>query len=162
MCGLLNSPDGGTLVIGVLEVEREMERGEASRLLKWLADEFGYQVPKDSGGDLRRPLPNAVLGVEHEYGDTGHYRDADRYLAALRDTLKDHIEPNPWPWLRMATRSVEAREIVVLTVRSADTWCYATLIGESDPQFFVREGASTRAYRGTEADLYRRAHLRSS
>ena len=52
VCGLLNSPDGGTLVIGVLEVEREMERGEASRLLKWLADKFGYQVPKDSGGDL--------------------------------------------------------------------------------------------------------------
>lgn len=162
ICGFLNSPEGGTLALGVLEVEREFERGGGGEpFVAWLSEQFVYQPDREPDGTLSRPLRNAVTGVEHEYGPQGAYRDAEEYYAAIRDALKDRIDPNPWPWLRSASRQVNDREVVVVTIRRADSWCYAKLHGEAEPQFFVREGASTRAYRGTEADLYRRAHPRS-
>lgn len=163
VCGLLNSRDGGTLVIGVLETQREYEKAgrHAKDLLEWLRTTFAYDPNPDGAGESRHPLPNAVLGVGFEFGDDGVYQDFDKYQAAIQDTLESHIEPNPWPWLRMAAREARGHEVMVISVRPADTWCYARLSKSRDLQFFVREAASTRAYSGHEADLYRSANPRA-
>lgn len=162
VCGLLNSPDGGSLIIGVLEVHREVTKlgVHADDYLAWLKHTFNY-VPRYIETDgLNRTLANAVIGVGLEYSGEGPYRDADTYQGAIHDVLKDHIVPDPWPWLRMAIRRVAGVEVAVISVRPADTWCYARLSSAGDLQFFVREAASTRAYSGHEADLYKQANPR--
>jgi hypothetical protein len=160
VCGFLNSPQGGTLVIGVLEVERERSKQSSEsqeKLLEWLSSTADYDRENAllPSGEYR----NAILGIGREYGPGTKYRDADTYLGAIKDTLRTHIEPNPWPWTSLITQTVEGREIVVLFVRPANTWCYAKLFKEPEPQFFVREANSTRPYKGLEADLYRLAGL---
>jgi hypothetical protein len=158
ICGFLNSPEGGALVLGVLEVSRETERGSHpdGEFLEWLQERFGYEPPPGEPGER----PNAILGVEHEWGANAPYRDEDRYLGAVRDILTTNIDPDPWPWLRMAVREVDGHKLVVLSVRPASEWCYARETGTEDWQFYVREAASTRAYRGRSAESYRRAYPR--
>ncbi len=157
VCGLLNSRDGGVVAIGVLEVERETQKvKDAAKLLEWAKAEFAYDAVRDEKGQL----PNLVLGVQLEYGPGRIYSDLDKYLSAIRDSLKAKIEPSPWSWLRMVARSISGRDVVVISVRPAETWCYATVAKSDQPQFFVREAASTRAYHGLEADLYKHANPR--
>jgi hypothetical protein len=162
VCGFLNSLEGGVLVIGVLETEREYVAAQANgeQLLTWLEETFTYDIKRDADGALVRPLSNALIGVEHEYTQDGPYKDADTYYGALRDILKDRIDPNPLRWLRVGEREVDGRKFAVMTVRPADTWCYAMISTTRDPQFFVREAASTRAATGREAELYRDADPR--
>ena len=105
-------------------------------------------------------MRNAILGVEHEYAPGSAYTDEDKYLAAVRDTLRMRIEPSPWPWLGIATRVIEGKQVLVLTVRPGDTWFFTNLPGESPGLFLIREGASTRAIHGSEGELYRRAYRR--
>lgn len=157
VCGLLNSRDGGVLAIGVLELEREVQKlSDSDRLLVWAREEFKYKAQPDENG----VLPNLVMGVKMEYGRGRPYPDSDRYLGAIRDALKDNIQPSPWSWLRQVVRTVSEREVVLISARPADTWCYAKLSKSEQLQFFVREAASTRAYQGLEADLYKNANPR--
>ncbi len=166
VCGFLNSLEGGTLILGVLETEREYvhdeAKGEGNALLAWLCETFGYVVHRNEDGSLERPLRNALIGVEHEYAEGGPYNDDDKYYSAIRDILKDRIDPNPLSWLRIGEREVDGKKFAVVTVRPADTWCYATISTARDPQFFVREAASTRAATGREAELYRAADPRGA
>jgi hypothetical protein len=166
VCGFLNSLEGGTLIIGVLETEREYVAAEGksggAALLGWLAETFGYVADTEADGTVKRPLRNALLGIEHEYGGDGPYSDADEYEGALRDVLKAHIDPNPLRWLRVGEREIDGKTFAVVTVRPADTWCYAKISTARDPQFFVREAASTRAATGREAELYRDADPRGT
>jgi hypothetical protein len=166
VCGFLNSLEGGTLIIGVLETEHEYVAAEGksggTALLAWLSETFGYVADTDADGHVLRPLRNALLGIEHEYGEDGPYDDAEQYEAALRDILKTRIDPNPLRWLRVGEREIDSKTFAVVTVRPADTWCYANISTSREPQFFVREAASTRAATGREAELYRDADPRGT
>jgi hypothetical protein len=165
VCGFLNSLEGGSLIIGVLEAEREYVKanaaGSGAEFLAWLTESFHYRPDVDDSGALIRPLPNALIGVKNEYdGPKTAYRDADKYYGAIRDVLRERIEPNPLGWLRVGEREIEGQSFAIVTVRPADTWCYAKLSNSREPQFFVREAASTRSAAGREAELYREADPR--
>ncbi|HEX6601671.1 MAG TPA: hypothetical protein VF030_03435, partial [Solirubrobacterales bacterium] len=90
----------------------------------------------------------------------GHYSDADDYVRHLGDVLKSHISPNPWPWLRIEIEEIDDRRICLVRVRPGDVWFYAKVNGSSQEEFFVRQGASTPALSGAEADLYKRVYQR--
>jgi hypothetical protein len=158
VCGLLNSPRGGTLVIGVLEVKRELEKvKDPERYLKVLEEEFDYSPAVDEEG--QRSFPNAVVGVEVDL-DPGLFPDLDRYVGHLRDSLKTRISPIPWPWLTIEVKEVRGKKVCLVWVRPGDVWFYAKTGDSQVVEFFVREGASTPAYPGAESDLYKRAHPR--
>lgn len=165
VCGMLNSDEGGILILGVLEVDREYAAAQkhsdkrAGELLARLSQAFGYE-PEITDGAVTRPLPNLTTGIELEYGSDGPYESADVFFRAVRDALRDRIEPTPWPWIRMEAVPEDGRTIAVISVTPSDTWCYAKLGDGSDEAFFVREAASTRKYSARERDLYQRAHAR--
>jgi hypothetical protein len=165
VCGFLNSLEGGSLIIGVLETEREYVKAEGAgsgqEFLAWLEEHFDYRAEVDDSGALVRPLSNALIGVKNEYdGPNTAYRDADKYYGALRDVLRDRIEPNPLGWLRVGEREIDGQSFAIVTVRPAEVWCYAKLSKSHEPQFFIREAASTRSAAGREAELYREADPR--
>jgi len=158
VCGLLNSPRAGRLIIGVLEVRREIDKREDPvEYLQQLVDKFGYTYDVDAIPSVN----NAVIGIELEI-EQGLYKDADLYVGFLRDTLRARLEPNPLPWTRIEVLPVAGRHVCVVATRPADVWFYAKTGKESRQSFFVREAASTRAYTGMESDLYKRAHPRGS
>jgi hypothetical protein len=159
VCGLLNSPKGGVLIIGVLEVRRELEKARSpDEYLKTLEEDFGYSPLDDKG---RQSFPNAVVGLEVDL-TPGPFPDLDRYLGHLRDLLKARIKPNPWAWLRVEVEEVEDKKICLIWVRPGDVWFYAKMGDSTNEDFYVREAASTPAYSGSESDLYKRAHPRES
>ncbi|HUB73393.1 MAG TPA: hypothetical protein VL979_05070 [Solirubrobacteraceae bacterium] len=156
VCGLLNSPRAGLLVIGVLEVRREIDkRTEPLSYLQELTDKFGYAFDPADIPDV----PNAVVGIELEI-EGGLFKDRDQYVGFLRDTLRSRIEPVPLPWIRIEVVSVSGRSVCAIATRPADIWFYARTGQDGRESFFVREAASTRAYTGMESDLYKRAHPR--
>ena len=157
VCGLLNSPRGGVLVLGILEVKRELEKSHTpEQYLEKLERDFDYS-PIDEKGE--RSIPHAVVGVEVDL-DPGPFPDLDRYIGHLRDSLKSRIQPNPWAWLRVTVEEVGDRRICMIWVRPGDVWFYAKMGDSDQEEFFVREGASTPAYTGAAADLYKQAHPR--
>jgi hypothetical protein len=156
VCGFLNSR-GGTLIIGVLEVRRELEKAkDPERYLGILRTEFGY--PWDGEGG-KEPPPNAVIGIEVDL-DPGPLGDADEYERHLRDTLRTRISPNPGPWLQIEIEKLGEKRICLIWVRPGDRWFYAAVGDPQREEFFVREGASTPALSGAESDLYKQAYPR--
>lgn len=157
VCGFLNSPSGGVLVIGVLEVRRELEKAKSQeRYLKALEERFDYSPITNED---RETFPNAVVGIEVDL-DPGPLGDPDKYQRHLRDCLKARIKPNPWPWLGMEIEELEGRNICVLWVRPGDVWFYANVGDPLREEFFVREGASTPALSWAESDLYKQVYPR--
>jgi hypothetical protein len=157
VCGLLNSPSGGTLIIGVLEVKREIEKvRDSASYLDLLEERFGYSPLDDEGN---RTFPNAVVGIEVDL-DPGPLSDQDRYERHLRDALKSRISPSPWPWLRVEFAEIGGKTICLVWVRPGDVWFYAKTTDSVREEFFVREGASTPALSGTEGDLYKQVYPR--
>lgn len=158
VCGFLNSPRGGTLILGVLEVRRELEKArDPESYMAALKDRFGY-APDEEEGTLK--FPNAVVGIDVDI-EAGHFSDSDEYVRYLGDVLDSHISPNPWPWLRVETQEIEGRRICLVWVRPGDVWFYARLTGAGPEEFFVRRGASTPSLSGSEADLYKRVYPRT-
>lgn len=154
--GFLNSPDGGTLVLGVLETRRELSKvRDPDHYLGVLKEQFGYQ-PVTGRPDAQ---PNAVVGIEVDI-EAGHFGDPDEYSRALGDFLKSRITPSPWPWLRIEPRRLAGKTICLVSVRPGDVWFYATVEKGRGVAFFVRQGASTPALIGPESDLYKRVHQR--
>lgn len=157
VCGLLNSPRRGRLIIGVLEVRREIEkRKDPSEYLERLVSEFSYEYDPD-----RVPVvPNALIGIDFEFAESSPIRDPDTYVSYLRDKLYAQIKPNPLPWVRLQRTTVGDKQVCVVTTRPADVWFWGTVGEDKRESFFVREAASTRAYSGMESELYKRAHPR--
>jgi hypothetical protein len=159
ICGLLNSPHGGTLVIGVLETRRELERAkDKAGYLAALREHFGYEAPADA--DLGSNLPNALIGVEAEIGDRLPFPDRDAFMNRLTEVLRSNISPNPWAFFRTEIRAIDDRHVCVVAVKPGDSWFYALALDGKHQEFFVREAGTTRAYAGTESDLFKSAHPR--
>jgi hypothetical protein len=157
VCGLINSPKDGELVLGVHETRRELERTKDKLgYLTKLRDLFDYEVdPKE----LVDP-PNAVIGIDVEIGQERNFRDRDAYLARIKEVLQKSIDPNPWPFLKMEVREKQGRAICIIKVKPGNVWFYATSLDGKSGEFYVREAGSTRAYSGLESDLYKRANPR--
>ncbi|MBK5220039.1 MAG: hypothetical protein JJE35_09685 [Thermoleophilia bacterium] len=159
VCGMLNSPRGGTLIIGVLEVRRELEKArEPERYLRALEETFDYSPSKEEDGVA---YPNAVVGIEVDL-DPGPFADVDQYLRHLRDSLRSRINPNPWLWLRTEIKEIEGKRVCAVRVRPGDGWFYAKAGDSHREEFFVREGASTPALSGPAGDHYKRFYPREA
>jgi hypothetical protein len=158
VCGMLNSPEGGALVIGVLEVGRELEKVKhPQQYLEVLEEQYDY-TPLDDEGNVT--YPNAVLGIDVDL-DPGPFQDPDAYKRHLRDALKTRLSGSALPWLQIETKEVaEGKTVCVVWVRPADVWFYATVENSPREEFFVREGASTPALSGAAGDLYKQVYSR--
>jgi hypothetical protein len=164
VCGLLNSPGGGVLVIGILEVRRELERLKTDKLeyLRKLQERFGY-VGSFAGEDAVIPadLPNAVIGIAAEVGVDRLFPDSDKYVGRLTEALRTGIKPNPWPWLTVAFPQADGKTVCMVKARPADVWFYAKSPEGKHEEFHVREATSTRLLVGIESDDYKSAHPRN-
>jgi len=157
VCGLLNSPRGGRLVIGVLETRRELERiKDKDRYLDALKEKFDYEVEPDAQADP----PNALIGIEAEIGEGKNFTDPDVYQQRLGKVLVDQVKPNPWPFLRISLSKARGRSVCVIEVEPGNDWFWALSLDGKHEKFYVREAGSTRAYSGVEGDLYKRANPR--
>jgi hypothetical protein len=157
VCGLLNSPNGGRLMIGILETRRELERTKDKLgYLTRLREEFGVEVESNQ---IESP-PNALIGIEAEIGVDKLFPDVDRYQQQLRKTLQEGITPNPLLFTTLEIRKEGERRICVLTVQPGNVWFWGRDLEGKHEEFYVREAGSTRTYSGMEGDLYRRAHPR--
>lgn len=160
-CGMLNAPDGGRLIIGILEVQREIGRHkDPAPYLARLKELFDYDPLEIHRNTPPGRLPNAVIGVEAETGKGKPYADADVYLGRVAEALRSRIDPNPMPWLRVRLEEIEGRTLCVITARPSDRWFYVRSEDDAHYQFVVREAASTREYAGALGDSYKRAHPR--
>ena len=157
VAGLLNSDEGGSLVIGLLELAREIERfrGDKGEYALRLADMFRLFPQGISIGD---PDAKAVTGIEADYG-LRKYSDPDSFRNYLRQLLQSEISPNPGPYYEIDFRPLEGRTLAVVNVnpRLATSFFYVGKQG----LFFVRETTSTVSYAGGLGDDYRRVHPRS-
>lgn len=152
--GLLNAPAGGTLVIGALEVARAGERSKKD--LEEYKASLGKEFPIEG---TESPNAKALVGLEFEFG-VGGFTDWDSFLRDLENTLRKRIQPLCLPFIQVDKLELKGRTLAVVSVvPSLDTWFF----GESEGvyRFFVRELASTRAYDGSDGELYRRAHPRN-
>lgn len=158
VCGLLNSPKEGELVIGVLETRRELERTKDKLgYLTMLRDHFDYEI---DAKELASP-PNASIGIEAEVGPGKNFSDPDAYLQRLDELLRDSIHPNPWPFLEVELREEKGgRTLCIVKVQPAKVWFYAKAPDGKYQEFYAREAGSTRAYTGLDSDLYKQAHPR--
>jgi hypothetical protein len=160
VCGFLNSREGGTLVIGVLEVAqmRRLDQG----VLDWLKQTFDYD-PAELRASLNLspdgPPPNAILGVDIEVGTGKQYQTPDVYQLAVQQALSDRLSSDASTWTRMGWRVVRDKRLLVITISPASEWIYAKSPGDSAAtRFYVRRGASTEEVHGHEADVYRAAN----
>ncbi len=152
ICGLLNSPNGGRLVIGALEVERELERvPDRQATLEKLRAECPIYPPapeSDAGSNVLK----ALFGIEADQ------QDWDSFTLKLQDTLRSMITPSPLAFISIEPIQYQGRTLAVVTARPSSTWFYVRV--KDSYEFYVRELASTRAYSGPEVDWYRRANPR--
>jgi hypothetical protein len=153
ICGLLNAPQGGQLVIGVLEMERVLDRikdraNAFDKLTKYFAT-----IPPDLAEDNHDPGNKVLIPITQEFADW------DEFVRALNDTIRSRIDPNPLPYIDIERLEVEGTTLAVITCRVSPMWFYASTKGNNF-EFFVRELAATRAYSGSAVDLYRRANPR--
>lgn len=161
VCGMLNAPSGGRLVIGILEAQRESEHHEdPKQVVDLLSALFGYDPQRRREATPPGRFPNAVIGIEAEVGDGNTYVDSDQYVRRVLDALRTQIDPSPLPWLRVDLAPLEERTVCVVTVRPADVWFYAKSDDGRHFDFVVREAASSRVYSGPLMDSYKRAHPR--
>ena len=148
VCGLLNAPAGGRLVIGALELERELERvRDRAAALELLSSEFPIYPAADGG--RYNPNAKAVIGIEADFDDW------DRFVLRLEELLRNNINPAPLAYISIQRLPYRGRTLAVVKARPSTNWFYAR--AKDTYEFFVRELASTRAYYGPEADMYRRA-----
>jgi hypothetical protein len=153
VCGLLNAPSGGRLVIGVLEIDRELERLKDPSVVR-ARIEAAFPIYKSiESGPSAAGEAKALTGVDDEFGG-----DWDKFLRALLEALRHAIQPSPLAFVGIEQLKVQGRTLAVVNVRPSDTWFYANVGGSL--LFYVRELAATRAYAGPESDLYRRANPR--
>lgn len=158
VCGLLNSPRPGRLIIGVLEVRGEIaNRKDPIAYLDRLRDEFGYAYDP---GDLLN-VPNAIVGIEVEIGPDG-FPDEDQYVRFLSEKLMSNLRPQPFPYVRIKLVPIGGRTVCVVSTRPADTWFEARVGKEREWKFFARAAASTHAYEGQDRLHYQRAYPRGS
>jgi hypothetical protein len=158
VCGLLNSPRGGKLVIGVLETRRELERTKDKlKYLSTLSEEFGYEIEPH---ELADP-PNALIGIEAEIGEGRNFKDLDVYQRRLSDVLREQINPNPWPFMSIKVRKEGDRSACIVEVAPGNEWFWGRSADGKYEEFYVREAGSTRAYTGVESDLYKKANPRN-
>lgn len=156
ICGMLNSPIGGVVVIGVLQVARELERSRGSRasVLEKIRSDFPL-LPPVAQPDAYDSETKAIVGLEFDYLlDGAAYKDFDSFIREIERSLKSVIHPNPLPYISPSKLTVGGRTVAAFSVRpSLSYWFYADLEGAR--RFYVRELASTREYTGLDAEGYR-------
>lgn len=158
VCGLLNSPRGGRLVIGVLEVRRMLERTKDKlKLLQSMSEKFGYEIEQ---AELLAP-PNALIGIEAEVGEEKNFKDLDAYQRRVGEVLRDQITPNPWSFMELSFSERDERSLCVIEVRPGNEWFWGLSADGGHEEFYVREAGATRAYSGVESDLYKKANPRN-
>jgi hypothetical protein len=157
VCGLLNSPNGGKLMLGVLETRRELEKTKDKlAYLARLREEFDFEIDPS---EIKNP-PNALIGIEAEVGEGKVYSDVDVYQRTISQALHAQIKPNPNPFTTIEVRRAAGRSVCVLTVQPGTTWFWGRDLEDKHDEFYVREAGSTRAYSGVESDLFKQANPR--
>jgi Putative DNA-binding domain len=160
VCGLLNA-DGGTVVIGVLELQRELERiKERDTYLTQLRDRLGIDLLDMYDGTISALPAKIVIGIEAEVGRGLVFEDRDQYQQRLVDILRRDITPNPLHHMKIAIQKVDGKHLCVIAVQPGEGWSYASERDGQHHEFFVREGVSTNQYSGEEADRYKNTHQR--
>lgn len=160
VCGLLNSPTGGRLLIGILETAIEAEHHEQEAFLSRMESLFDYRPEARRDKNPSGRLPNAVLGVEAEIGRGRPFESEEDYRQHLLAILRQRIEPLPIPWLRVDFVPLEGRTVCMISARLADVWFYMQDEKTKALDFYVREAASTRLYQGALMDSYKAAYPR--
>jgi hypothetical protein len=142
VAGLLNT-EGGTVVIGALELDRFPG------------------IEKALNGTPRRG-EYACVGVEIDWGQSGW----DKYQRKLSDLIKAHISPLATTWIMIDFEEIEERHLARIAVKKPDDqWYYLHGLTDDgkftdDQQFWVRHGGSTIHLQGPEADEYKRVRRR--
>jgi hypothetical protein len=156
VCALLNESHGGTLIIGALEVSRELDRSgdRAPELRRQLENLFPFREGHGVGN------VKAILGVEFEYDVVRNIKDWDTFSRNFEDLIRNTIRPYCLPLIDLYPVPYDdKRTLVAITVAESDTdWFYAEVDGQS--HFYVREVSSTLAYDGPEGDIFRHANPR--
>jgi hypothetical protein len=156
-CGLLNSPNGGKLMLGVLETRRELEKTKDKLgYLARLREEFDFEIDPS---EINNP-PNALIGIEAEVGEGKIFADVDAYKRRLVQVLQSQIHPNPMPFTTIEVRQEGGRSVCVLTVKPGNVWFWGRDLAGKHDEFYVREAGTTRAYSGVESDLFKQANPR--
>lgn len=145
VCGMLNSRLPGTIVVGV---------GEATRLMERLA------VP-------RRERAQEILGAFTVYGDYvlfGLDMDTwanpgqtwDEYVRSVQQVLSSNITPDPAPYVQISREGFRGKDFMIIRTSPPSTeWFYVE--DERSTRFFVRVNAMTRELRGRDQDVFKAA-----
>lgn len=147
VCGLLNAPDGGVLLIGVQELDRL--RGPADRIEAFV-DEFGT----DESGE------KVVLGMMPDLNIIPNLKDWDSYRLHIAQLVANKIDPKPAPYLTISPEEVGGRTVTVIRVRPASSSWFFARSKNDHVRFYAREIGRTVEYSGHDIGEYQRAHPR--
>jgi hypothetical protein len=160
ICGFLNAPEGGILVIGALEIARELERIKVPEpvYLELLSSKGLALSPPHEADTPLNPATKALLGLNVEMGLKMGFTDEDTFIRRLVTQIADRIQPNPMNYINIKTFQVGDKLFGVVQVKASELWYYMN--SEQGPKFLVRELARTRPYEGVEGEYFRRMHPR--
>jgi hypothetical protein len=156
VCAFLNSREGGTILIGVLEREDYVRRHvrEAPDVADRLLEMFGE--PYGAGDRL-------VLGVGLDFG-AAHVTNWDQYSLRLQAAVLRDIQPYAAPWVSLRESRLGDKTVARIDVRPMTRgWAYLvgrTSQGELEYHFWVREYGRAKEYSGPDADSFKLTALR--
>lgn len=148
VCGFLNSPAGGTLLIGIIERTRMLERVKDTGKLIGARRLEEFPSP---GGSLSHL---SICGVELDFRATKD-ADWDQYQQRLQKIVRERITPNPMQWLRFNKETYVGRTLAAVVVRPAQSAWFYVVDRARNAHFYVREGNTTYEYIGPDADAYK-------
>lgn len=108
ICGLLNAPLGGRLIIGALEIERELERAaDRSEAFNKLSARYPIR-PQATSIDLLRLDSKAILGIEADFAEW------DKFVLRLEQALRNQITPYPRGFIEIQKLQVLGKTLAVV------------------------------------------------
>lgn len=151
ICGMLNSPDGGRVVVGLAEYHR---------LPQQLLNPEDLPFPMLSRtNDLANPDAKLVTGLDFEISTrAAPFTDFDGFQRHLETQIRERIRPLSLAFVKTSEFPIAGRTLAVIDVRPSDFWFW--FVEKQRETFYVREFGSTRAYEEREAHLYRRSNIR--
>lgn len=146
ICGLLNAPSGGKLVIGVQEIDHVKHSPE-----RRLAALSSFELRGNK----------ALLGAKPDIEASPGLRNWDGLRLRIADLIAQMIKPVAAPFISIDPYEVGDATLTVISVRpSGASWFFANVDGAQ--RFFVRELGRTVEYQGTDGDYYRRTNPRGA
>lgn len=144
--GLLNSAEGGNIVVGALEGKKY----KGSSRVEELPDEGNFKV----------------WGIEEDLNGS----DWDRYTRRLEQVIESRISPNPMWWIRLSPSSVAGGKMAcVISISLPDEWFHGTFrpkSGEGEEEHFIVRGsgagASSNRLEGEDMEKYKARTPRSA